>query len=427
MRKTILFLSLFLIVVSILLNEFSIASLFSFDNEISRIDIKILIYTFQILCFSFGVFLLLKGKSLKDSNINIIHNTIVLGFSISVALIIGELLIRQFFPLPNGYPTGDLLFQADSILGWRFLPNLDTKVNWPFETSVEVKTNTWGFRDSFKQFEDSSFIFIGDSYVSALEVEKELRFTELLKRKTNQPIYNLGVNGFGPVQYFLLTKEILTYCKPKKILYFIYLRNDVYDASGVHDWIHGFKRPIILHDSIVFSSNFLPDSIKEKQHQYLSKKPIRLEDFHIYNHFQKAKQWISSTSLNPPEIALTSIVSDSVTEKSWLSLFDALNRIKNLCNSEQIDYQIVIVPTPVQIQQEWWNQIVQQYKLDLKIHDLFLPQKKIILFFKQNDIPYLDLTDGLLQNFQVEKTPLYFPKNLHWNPKGHEVSSDLLE
>jgi hypothetical protein len=417
--------ALLLIILGIVFNEYFITRYFSYDDSISRLDIRIAIWGFQSICLvlGFGLFFLSENLNLRVKKG--ILNTSLFGFSVLVSLILAEIITRLISPLPNGYPTGDLLFKPDSVLGWKFIPNLKTKVNWPLESSVDIEINKNGFRDDENKDLNSIWL-IGDSFVSSLEVNKNKRFTELLEAKTNLEISNFGVNGYGPVQYYLLSKELLKTHHPKHIYYLFYIRNDIYDASGVQDWIHGFSRPIIKQDSIIYPSNYLTISIEEDQKRYLKKNPIRLEDSHIYNHLQRANQSLTTTTLIPPEIGLLNTKIDSLHTLSWAATFEAFKAIQELCNKKEIPFTLILAPSPVQVETNLWKEIVASYQLKEEDYDLYLPQKKLIHYFKTNAIPYVDLTESLHSEWKKSSEPLYFKRNLHWNEHGHQLVAKAL-
>jgi len=419
-NRSLKFISIILILLGLLFNEYFISTYFSYDDSISRLDIRYGIWGFQSICFILGIGIFFFNEKLRNRIKHGILNISLFGFSVLVSLFLAEIITRIISPLPNGYPTGDLLFQPDSVLGWKFIPNLKTKVNWPLESSVEVEINNYGFRDD-ENNELNSIWLIGDSFVSSLEVKKNKRFTEILEAKTNLEISNLGVNGYGPVQYYLLTKELLKTHKPEHIYYLFYIRNDIYDASGIQDWIYGFSRPIIKQDSIIYPSNYLTKSVQEDQKRYLKKNPIRPEDFHLYNHLQRANQSLTTSNLIPPEIGLLNTKIDSLHTLSWSATFEALTAIKKICTQNEIPFTLILAPTPVQVETNLWQEIVEQYQLNESDFDLNLPQKKLIHYFKTNAIPYFDLTESLQLEWERTNQDVYFKRNLHWNELGHKI------
>ena len=262
------FSSLLSILCGIFVNEWVIASLFSYDSSISRLDIRIAIWLIQILFLVFGITLLVKEKQRNISLTRFLKNAYLFVFSIVFSLFLAEYLARTFQPTPNGFPTGTILFKPNKSLGWSFIQNVQTKVTWPMEAQVDVSINGNGFRDT-KELENGGIWLLGDSFVSALEVEEEQRFSNILESKINQPIYNFGVNGYGPVQYYLLLDSLLKVATPEMVIVTIYIRNDLYDAAGVVDWMHDFKRPIIKQNNIIYPKNELSKAVLEDQNRYL--------------------------------------------------------------------------------------------------------------------------------------------------------------
>lgn len=85
-----------------------------------------------------------------------------------------------------------------------------------------------GFRnDSVPQ--NVEIIALGDSQTWGVNVERQGAWPQQLSKISGRSVYNMGLGGFGPVQYRVLTPQALS-LSPKIIVVGLYLGNDIYDA-----------------------------------------------------------------------------------------------------------------------------------------------------------------------------------------------------
>ena len=88
-----------------------------------------------------------------------------------------------------------------------------------------------GFRNS--QVPDSAdIVALGDSHTYGSGVKSEETWPKVLGVLSGQPVYNMGLSGFGPVQSFLYWDEAVS-LKPKVVIEGLYSGNDLYDAYSI--------------------------------------------------------------------------------------------------------------------------------------------------------------------------------------------------
>jgi lysophospholipase L1-like esterase len=85
-----------------------------------------------------------------------------------------------------------------------------------------------GFRnDTVPQNVD--IVALGDSQTWGVNVDRQGAWPQQLSKISGRSVYNMGLGGFGPVQYRVLTLQALG-LSPKIIVVGLYLGNDIYDA-----------------------------------------------------------------------------------------------------------------------------------------------------------------------------------------------------
>jgi hypothetical protein len=165
----------------------------------------------------------------------IIFSFISFLFFLTVIIIIGEITARAYaVTLPELPPPWNTTF-IDKKFGW--LP----KANYVFEGqmkdaanvqhTVHLRTDSRGFKaftpkDSLKHA--PNVLFLGDSYVQAVEVSNEETFYAQMAKQYQMNIFAFGASGWGNYQEYLLLDKYLEEIKPDIIVWEI-CANDVID------------------------------------------------------------------------------------------------------------------------------------------------------------------------------------------------------
>lgn len=76
----------------------------------------------------------------------------------------------------------------------------------------------------------ADIVAIGDSHTQGLNAAAHETWPRVLEQMTGQTVYNMGVGGYGPLQYRILVDEALTR-DPNRIIVGLYLGNDVADVG----------------------------------------------------------------------------------------------------------------------------------------------------------------------------------------------------
>lgn len=432
----IIFLSLFLASLGVVALPPVFAFFFSEDNSISLLWIRAVLYISSAFSFFLaGVMLLKKNQLVQDIPFSKLSQAILFTGSILISIVVAELLLRFYHPVPNGMPNHDHLFQPDSTYGWRFISDITAEVNWRYESQVLVSINSSGFRDD--EFRDQPHVAVlGDSFVAGMEVEDEERFTELLEKKMDISFRNHGLNGYGPTQSLLQLRNVILPDDPELVIFQLYLRNDFHDVSGEYDWISKLKRPkaVVTDDSLraITPPESLPEVDADYWRSYFQKKrknPIRPQDFHLYNLLTKTKEtltdrWFTSDkkTSHPPERRLLSAQTDSLFQNAFSDTRVILREMKRITRKANVPFMVIVAPSFVQVNDEIWDEFTSRYP-----HESFNREKLSEMIKKwgqEDDYRVIDLLPVMRKASDDQK--LYFPINQHWTPAGHRIVADEL-
>ena len=164
--------------------------------------------------------------------------------SLAACLSLGEVILRGVYPQIMEHNE---LFEPDSVLGWRFIPNKSALIVYEGEGRHFVETNAAGFRDApFISDTDAAtkIMVLGDSFLTNIAVRAGDVFTEVMERRmANTSVMNFGVNGYGQVQEYLLLERWFERVDPDVLVLMIYVRNDFQDNTGHNPGL--YNRPSV--------------------------------------------------------------------------------------------------------------------------------------------------------------------------------------
>ena len=143
-------------------------------------------------------------------------NSLILLISAVLSILAGELLARMVLnPLDYLHPN----LVVDEFLGYR----------------IEGHTggnDEWGFRNA-RRPETSDIVCIGDSMTYGYAARVSESWPAVLEKMGAGTVYNMGIGGYGPVQYLYLLRTKAIKLHPKIIIVGFYIGNDLVDVYNV--------------------------------------------------------------------------------------------------------------------------------------------------------------------------------------------------
>lgn len=88
-----------------------------------------------------------------------------------------------------------------------------------------------GFRNSTVRAR-VDIVALGDSQTWGVNAQSGEAWPQQLEKLSGRSVYNMGVGGYGPVQYWMLTDQALSFT-PQVIVVGLYFGNDLYDAYAL--------------------------------------------------------------------------------------------------------------------------------------------------------------------------------------------------
>ncbi|WP_299256531.1 SGNH/GDSL hydrolase family protein [uncultured Aquimarina sp.] len=334
----------------------------------------------------------------------------------------------------------DKMFEYDSSLGWRFIPNKKGTIIYPDEAHHYMKTNNIGFRDSaIPNANDTinKILVLGDSFVSNISVKDEEVFTEVLEKNVNNTaVLNFGVNGYGQLQEYLVAKEWGPKIKPDLVILMIYVRNDFTDNFTDNNWGNtqlNYNRPSASwnennQDLVIEEVSPIKEVVSETSGKIYHK-------LHLY-HFVKTRinvirakfsknKRIKPSFFTPPELYLCKSEFSENTKLMYLRMERILLKISNYIRETETPLLFVIAPSIVQVEDELWKSTVASISENKEEYIRSLPNDLLMSFAKENNLQMFDLLP-ILQLETRKGKKLYNPKEQHWTAEGNLIVAQSL-
>lgn len=354
-----------------------------------------------------------------------IANVVLLLVSLLISLILGEIIISNFFPQ-------DLQkYELDSDLSHIARKNAVTRLTGA-EFSIISRTNSKGLVDYEHEYEFDglTIVTLGDSFTEASHVNLEEGFPKLLEKKLQSRLENIRVINCGmgntgtDQQYIFLKKECIKY-GPKIVILNFYIGNDF--ANNYASLIYGYengklidRRPIMftLFQRVFHFLNTRFHTVKLAEKVLLHSKATRnfLINIGLYKTREPYQYNISLQDLY--------FTNSELVDVGFGKTFLIFDELINYTKSNEMKLIVTIIPTKEQIDSRKYNEHFSTYKnTDIKIN-MSQPNMLSINYLSKNNITYIDLLPYLKS--QNKNNTFYFEYDEHFNKKGHELTANVI-
>ncbi len=366
----------------------------------------------------------------------LLNFTVVL-ISIFVFFIGLEVALRLFFPHEiylgeqyydeQGKPT--TFTQYDELLGWSLIPGASGR-SISAEYDVSVSINSKGFRDYERTFAKAEGIermaVLGDSFVLGEQVEQSQRFTDLLEEQMQESeVLNFGVAGYGTDQQLLLYESKVQLYEPDLIIVVLYIGNDLEDIVEYQKFTGNYKpRFVIEEDSLVLTN--VPVPPKQVQDGG-GLKNFFAQNSYAYNfiserlrRIEPLQNFLVSIGLRKPspDIPFFKSLFDEeegeVEREAWGLERAILNRFKQEVEGNGQELLVVMMPSAAQVYG------------GLGVSDVSIPNERMGEILDELGIDYVDLLQPMQQRAQESGERLYYARDMHLTPAGHEAVAEIL-
>jgi hypothetical protein len=307
--------------------------------------------------------------------------------------------------------------------------------------------DAWGFRNR-KVPDTSDIVAIGDSHTYGNTATMEDSWPYVVGRLTGRHVYNMGMGGYGPNQYFYLLKNKALGLKPRVIICGLYMGDDFENAYsityGLDYWTSLRKQPAQKVDFNIWGTQ--PTVSWDKNVRvWLSRHSVIYQlVFHgpIMGLLQGEYQIKNASALYPGEAVTLNLPEKQVLEafrpkglllrldqqsepvqEGMRITFELLKEMKEICDQQQIRFVVVVIPTKEQVFSEYLEhnpKLLMSNVLDSLIANERVARDRTFQFLTGAGIDYVDTLPALKGAIE-QKLYARTAADMHPNKNGYAV------
>lgn len=326
------------------------------------------------------------------------------------------------------HQTPDLLrpFEANENLIFVPRPNVDIEIHDGLTLQYTVRTRSLG--DPAVGFRDIGLtlpayaVAAGDSFTWGTYVEADRTWPEQLQAELGAPVINLGVLGYGPVQYRIVTEKYGLPLKPRVVLWGFFAGNDFVNSQEYVDWERAGRRDTKLSQPETGPGDFLSRHVRLYE---LAKFVLHAG---IYYQRVTSAEVVTVPAAGGPDWTFYPDVLERLADGwraevagGWSLTQQALLKTEAEVRATGARLVVVIIPAKELV---YWD-LLRKRLAHPAAYDLAEPIRTLMGFCQEQGLLCLDLTAGFTEHARAGEE-LYFRQDAHWNPAGHRLAAKLI-
>lgn len=430
--------AILILLFSIIVNPKTIYFLLGKHEDFSATT-KILIYLMEVVFLVMGVLLLLflKFYIQKCSNQikEISFNILLLLSTLLLLIIFLEFFIRQVAPqktLDEIKSSNPKILVTGDYLPWQFKPNASGVMSTG-EFNVTYEINSLGLRDKERNLTKAPCVtrvlVLGDSFTEGFGVDQNETYSSILEKILNKEnisieVWNAGVLAYSPDIEYLYLKNNIVKINPDIVLLGFYAGNDISDLSQ-NSWEideSGLPTKIMSKLLQVEGGQLRIRNKNSNYYLFSSKEALNIFFFrwsHLYILLKKIFVGVGQERIDELPVFYKNWSNKIIY--NWEKIELLLTSMKNLSEKNNATFQIVHIPSRLQINPKEWGYIERKFGSNNLKRDAI--QEKILAWCKQTNTPCINL----LPYFLTSKEELYhILTDMHLSPQGHFLTAEII-
>lgn len=432
--------SLFLIFLAVLLNPLAVKYLLGKEDMFSSKTIM-LIYKVEMILFLAGFliwalqryYLAKCSDRAKEITLNIIFSMLFF----LILLMLSEASVRIFYPQKTStqiISSSPAVFEEGKFISWQFKPNSTGRMVTG-EFNVSYKINSFGMRDIERDIVKKNgikrILVLGDSFTEGVGVEQNQTYPSMLEKIMNEKnnatrfeVWNAGVGGYAPDTEYVYLKNNIGKIKPDMVMVGFYAGNDVLDLSKNSWKTDESGLPVSVKSDITYVKDGKSRLIYGNPNSYII--TFRRYMDIIFSRWSHMYIFIMQKIVGAghgdfESINLMKVDQTKTIEDNWIKTKMLLNAMKNISESNNAPYIMVIIPSKLQVNDKEWQFAEKKFGEGKLRRDAV--QAELMSWCKSTNTSCIDL----LSEFNGSKEQMYHTiTDMHFNALGHLRTAQII-
>jgi hypothetical protein len=369
-------------------------------------------------------------------------------FGILVPLLLLEASLRMFGPwMPGNYDTGAYLVRNEA-LGHFHVPNFDGWIK-SREFTTHVKISPLGLRDRRTSYAKPPgtlrVLFLGDSFVEAVQVEQWQGVAERLEAELNKDssrpveVINGGVAAYGTGQEMLLLDQEVYKYQPDVVLLLFFVGNDVTNNNyRLELWDSNLKLALKPYWDLDKEGNLreIPGPppnpptgfAQTMRDNFLLYNVVETGVFNKLNQNYPREQLEAVGGVKTPLTGLYDTQPDGEWERAWKISEALLGKIRDRSTELGVPFVIAGGPEWRTLDPDAWRDEIEKSnpksnRLNNGRLAITAPTDQLGEIASRLGVPYIDLLPPFQAATQAGGGPFYYDFDKHWTAAGHDVAA----
>ena len=315
-------------------------------------------------------------------------------------------------------PSFQQIFMQDPRVGHRLKPGART-VYSTVEFSTELSINAQGVRDDRdlgpKRPGQTRVVVLGDSLVLSVQVPFEQTFMAQLERELTAAdptrewqVVNAGVQGYGPADEWLFYRHVVDALDPDIVLIVVFVANDATEAFDKAAWLDSGPALDAGQAAVTWARRLARSSMVVQTAR------MRWDQVRPDTAGPGAERPLASYLATPP----------AAVGRGLEVARDAFGRIAAMASNRGSQTAFVLMPARFQLDDGDFGRLRE--RVQAAGHELIrqAATERFRTALAPLGLPMLDLLPVL--QAQENPTGLFFQRNIHLTPRGHQVVGHAL-
>jgi lysophospholipase L1-like esterase len=332
-----------------------------------------------------------------------------------------------------------LIWRPHPVLGWSHIPGAEA--HWREEGNGLIQINRQGMRDVERNTDKSPAAFriavFGDSMTEGVQVNLDQAFTQLLERNLTAAgrtveVLNFGVNGYSPLQEYLLYRDLGATFAPDLVIQAVFLDNDVADSHPALATNPGTAPRLRASEGSLLDVDYSGSEASSRE--YASQPIATIREWSaLYRFASHTRATLAARSGGdqpsatiPRRYQMYLASPDPAWNQAWRNLERVVTAFSGAVASSGARFAIVSLPAGQIVNDAAWEALLAANEaMRAQSWALDLPEQRLREMASRANVPLLVTTPHFRSRPIVDK--LFFGRVGHFTPDGHRVMADLLK